>query len=299
MQDGMSDLPLAPLLGLPDLAVDVLEIGARPDRPGRHAVLADQGLARVTAVEPASEHTAALLARGVARVVPVFLGDGGPARLHATRDPGLSSLFEPDPAVIDLFTSLATAPGGNFQVVFATPVLTARLDDVLPDLAPDLIISDIQGGDLAALSHGLGRLAAATVVEAAVGFIALYKGQPLLGELHSFLAGQGFVLHKLIDVAGRGFLPLAPPDQLAPISQLLCAQAVFVRDFAALARYRDDQLLKAALVLNDVYHSFDLTLLLLAEHDRRRATAYAPAFHQALQSAPVLHPQFLNLKTTP
>lgn len=295
----MSDLPLAPLLGLTGLAVDVLEIGPAPDRPGRYAALADQGLARVTAVEPAAEHGAALLARGIARVVPVFLGDGGPATLHVTRDPGLSSLFAPDPAVIDLFTTLATGPGGNFQTVFTTAVETARLDDVLPDLAPDLITIDIQGGELAALGHGLGRLAAATVVEAAVGFIALYKGQPLLGELHGFMAGQGFVLHKLIDVAGRGFLPLAPPDQLAPISQLLCAQAVFVRDFAALARYRDDQLLKAALVLNDVYHSFDLTLLLLAEHDRRRATAYAPAFHQALQSAPVLHPQFLNLKTTP
>jgi hypothetical protein len=295
----MTDLPLAPLLGLPDLAVEVLDIGPLADRPGRYAALVDQGLARVTAIEPAAEHAAALLARGVARVVPVFLGDGGPARLHVTRDPGCSSLFEPDPTVIDLFTSLATRPGGNFQVVFTSPVQTAKLDDVLPDLAPDLIVSDIQGGELAALSHGVGRLATATVVEAAAGFIALYKGQPLLDELQSFLRKQGFVLHKLIDVAGRGFLPLSPPNQLAPISQLLCCQAVFVRDFAALTHYGDDQLVKTALVLNDVYHSFDLALLLLAEHDRRRATSYAPQFHQALQTAPALHPQFLNLKTTP
>jgi hypothetical protein len=298
MQDGMSDLPLVPLLGLQGLTVDVLEIGPAPDRPGRYAALADQGLARVTVVEPAAEHTAALLARGVARVVPVFLGDGGPATLHVTRDPGLSSLFEPDPAVIDLFTSLATRPGGNYQIVFKTPVQTARLDDVLPDLAPDLIISDIQGGELAALTHGLGRLGSATVLEAAVGLVALHKDQPLLGELQCFLRGHGFVLHKLIDIAGRGFLPLSPPSQFEPISQLLGAHAVFVRDFAALAGYSDDQLLKAALVLNEVYHSFDLALLLLAEHDRRRATTYGAVFHQALQTAPVLHPEFLNLKTS-
>lgn len=295
----MSDLPLVPLLGLQGLAVDVLEIGARPDQPGRYAPLVGQGLARVTAVAPAAEDTAPLLARGVARVVPVFLGDGGPARLHVTRDPGLSGLFAPDPAVIDLFISLSTRPGGNFQTVFTPAVTTARLDDVLPDLAPDLITLDVQGSELAALRHGTGRLAGATVIEAAVGLVALYKDQPLLGDLQVFLRDHGFVLHKLLDVAGRGFTPLSPPNQLAPISQLLCGQAIFVRDFATLARYSDDQLVKAAVVLNDVYHSFDLALLLLTEHDRRRGTTYGPTFHQALQSAPALHPEFLTLKTTP
>ncbi|MEJ0070175.1 MAG: hypothetical protein WDO24_17305 [Pseudomonadota bacterium] len=91
----MSDLPLAPLLGLQGLTIEVLDIGPMPDAPGRYAALADQGLARVTAVEPAAENAAALLARGVARILPVFLGDGGPARLHVTRDPGYSGLFEP------------------------------------------------------------------------------------------------------------------------------------------------------------------------------------------------------------
>jgi hypothetical protein len=298
MQIGMTDLPLVPLLGLQGLTVDVLEIGPSPDQPGRYAPLAAQGLARITAVAPAAEHAAPLLARGVDRVVPVFLGDGSPARLHVTRDPGLSALFAPDPAVIDLFITLSTRPTGNFQTVFTPTVPTVRLDDVLPDLAPDLITLDIQGSELAALAHGAGRLAAASVIEAAVGFVALYQGQPLLGDLQVLLRGHGFVLHKLLDVAGRSFLPLSPPNQLAPISQLLCAQAVFVRDFAALAGYGDDQLVKAAVVLNDAYHSFDLALLLLAEHDRRRGTGYAAAFHQALQSAPVLHPEFLTLKTT-
>ncbi len=170
---------------------------------------------------------------------------------------------------------------------------------MLPDLAPDLIALDIQGGELAALEHGLGRLASATVIEAVVGFVALYKQQPLLGDLQLFLRRHGFALHKLIDVAGRGFLPLSPPNQLEPISQLLWAKAVFVRDFTALTHYIDNQLLKAALVLNDIYSSFDLALLLLAEHDRRHGTSHATTYHEALKTAPALHPQFLTLKTTP
>jgi FkbM family methyltransferase len=299
MQNGMSDLPLVPLLGLQGLTVEVLDIGGMVGAIGRHEALALQGLARITTVDPAAEHTAALLAGGVDRVLPVILGDGGPATLHGTRDPGYSSLFEPDPAVIDLFAAMATRPGGNFQVMHTTPVQTAKLDDVLPDRRPDFVRVDVQGSELAVLQHGLSIVGGATVIEAECALVPLYKGQPLLGDVQSFLRRHGFVLHKLIDVAGRGFLPLAPPNELEPISQLLWADAVFVRDFASLPAYADAQLLKGALILNDMYHSFDLALHLLTEHDRRRGTGYAPIFHQALQSAPALHPQFLTIKTQP
>ncbi|HUA50698.1 MAG TPA: FkbM family methyltransferase [Candidatus Sulfotelmatobacter sp.] len=295
----MTDLPLAPLLGLQGLTIEVLDIGPTTQAPDRHTALVAQGLARVVAVEPAAERTAALLARGVERVVPVFLGDGGGARLYTTRDPRFSSLFEPDPAVIDLFTTLSAGAGGNFQTVYTTEVQTARLDDVLPEHRPDFMRLDIQGGELAALEHGTARLASAVVVEVESALVALYKGQPLLADVHGLLRRHGFVLHKLIDVVGRAFLPLSPPNRHEPISQLLWGDAVFVRDFGALANLADDQLLKGALILSDVYHSFDLALLMLTEHDRRRGTAHAAAYHQALQTAPSLHPQFLTMKTLP
>ena len=295
----MADLPLIPLLGLQGIAVDILDIGPATDAVGRHAALTAQGLARVIAVEPAAERGAALLGRGVERVLPVFLGAGGAGRLHTTRDPRFASLLEPDPAVIDLFTTMGTGAGGSFQTVYTTDVQTARLDDVLPELHPDFIRLDIQGGELAALEHGTERLASAVVVETETALVALYKDQPLLGDVHALLRRHGFVLHKLIDVVGRAFLPLSPPNRHEPISQLLWTDAVFVRDFAQLARLTDDQLLKGALILNDVYYSFDLTLLLLAEHDRRRGTGHAQTYHQALQTAPALHPQFLTIKNIP
>ena len=179
------------------------------------------------------------------------------------------------------------------------PVGAYALLDVLPDRRPDFVRVDVQGSELAVLQNGLSIVGSATVIEAECAFVPLYKGQPLLGDLQSFLRRHGFVLHKLIDVQGRGFLPLAPPNELEPISQLLWADAVFVRDFASLPAYADAQLLKGALILNDMYHSFDLALRLLTEHDRRRGTGYAPLFHQALQSAPALHPQFLTIKAQP
>jgi hypothetical protein len=201
--------------------------------------------------------------------------------------------------VIDLFATLGTGAGGNFQIVHTTPVQTARLDDVLPDRQPAFVRLDVQGGELAILQHGTRIVGGATVIEVECALVPLYKGQPLLGDAQVFLRKHGFVLHKLIDVAGRGFAPLAPPNAYEPISQLLWADAVFVRDFAALPAYADAQLLAGALILNDMYHSFDLALHLLAEHDRRRGTTYGPTYHQALQGAPALHPQLLTVKAQP
>src|SRR5258706_11525525 len=73
MQNVMTDLPLVPLLGLQGLTIEVFDIGANPAGPGRYTALVEQSLARITAIEPASESTAPLLARGVDRVLPVFL----------------------------------------------------------------------------------------------------------------------------------------------------------------------------------------------------------------------------------
>ncbi|MEJ0071047.1 MAG: FkbM family methyltransferase [Pseudomonadota bacterium] len=151
--------------------------------------------------------------------------------------------------MIDLFPMLGTGPNGNFGVLGIHDVQTRRLDDMLVEGLPDFIKIDVQGAELDILRHGRRVLSTATVIEVEAEFVALYKNQPLFGDLQAFLRDEGFVLHKLIDVVGHS---LAPPDAAYPVNQLLWADAIFVRDFARLERYEDDELLRAALVLNDV-----------------------------------------------
>ena len=108
---------------------------------------------------------------------------------------------------------------------------------------------------------------------------------------------QGFVLHKFVDVVGRGIRPFQLGDNRhAPISQLIWADAVFIRDFSALEHYSTDGLLKAALVLYDVYASFDLVFLLLKEYDRRQGTELSKVYWGKVSDESLPPVQFMSIK---
>jgi FkbM family methyltransferase len=282
--------------------VAILDVGAMAEGVDRYAPLLAQGLASVTGFEPNPEELHRLRATrpGTCRYLPHVLGKGGPATFHVTRYPGCSSLYPPDPAVIDLFTSIGTGEGGNFRVLRTEPVQTTRLDDV-PDCPPaDYLKLDVQGAELDVLQGGARALAHALVLDVEVEFVPLYKGQPLFGDVQVFLRDHGFVLHKLVDVAGRAFHPLAPGgNPCAPVSQVLWADAVFVRDFTALDRLTPEQLLKAAAVLHDVYWSYDLVHRLLEEYDRRLGTDLVRRYDATVLSGRSLPTLYMNLKLDP
>jgi FkbM family methyltransferase len=280
----------------------VVDVGAMPEGTVRYAPLLDHDCASVVGFEPQAEQLARLQAASppTHTYLPHILGKGGPARFHRTRYPGCSSLYEPDPRVIDLFSTIGAAgPGGNFHVVETSEVQTCRLDEIAGIAPPDLLKLDVQGAELDVLEGGTETVSRALVIEAEVEFVPLYRDQPLFGDVQRFLRGHGFLLHKLIDVGGRGFAPMtSAPNPYLPVSQLLWADAVFVRDFSDLARYGDEDLLKASVILDEVYRSYDLCAYLLAEHDRRSGSGLAAAYLAELPRAerPTL---VLNLRDAP
>lgn len=289
---------LQAIVGTPIPRIEILDIGAMAEGAERYRPLVDQGLASVTGFEPNPAEFARLSGRaGPYTYHPACLGDGKPATLHVTRYPGCSSLLEPDPAVIDAFSGIgASPPGGNFAVVSTMPVATVRLDDVAGCARPDMIKIDVQGAELLVLENGPRAVAGALVVETEAEFVPLYKGQPLFGDLHAFLRGHGFELHKLMDVSGRCYRPLVLDSPYAAISQLLWADAVFVRSPFDLAAYSDDDLLKAAAILNDVYRSYDLVHRLLAERDGRTGGATTAAYAAFLNSGKAPPPLYMTLR---
>src|SRR5262249_42118987 len=80
--------------------------------------------------------------------------------------------------------------------------------------------------------------------------------------------------------------------------QLLWADAIFVRDFTRLDTYGDESLLKAAVILDLVYGSYDLVALLLNEYDRRMQTGLRQRYLEALGRRQ-LRGQFLNVVNYP
>lgn len=286
------------ILGIAGPLLEIMDIGAMPEGDDRYSVLVKQGLARVTGFEPNQEQLSRLRARtGPYTYHSAFLGDGNPATFRVARYPGCSSLLEPDPGVIDLFSTIGAAdPGGNFHIIRSENVQTIRLDDVPGCAAPDLIKIDVQGAELTVLDNGRRTLANALLVDCEVEFLPLYRDQPLFCDMQAFFRECGFVLHKFVDVAGRCFRPHTLDNPVLPMSRLLWADAIFVRDFTRLERYSSDDLIKACAILHGVYRSYDLVSFLLQECDRRSKTRYADPYMAYLQRAPVSL-MFMNPKS--
>ncbi|MEO5337145.1 MAG: FkbM family methyltransferase [Magnetospirillum sp. WYHS-4] len=280
----------------------IMDVGAMPEGKPRYAPLLESGGATVDAFEPDPRSLARLREQAPEgyRYHGVFLGDGDDHDFHITRYPGCSSLFAPDPTIIDAFMTIGTGTEtGNFGLVRKERVATTRLDDV-PGLAPpDLMKLDVQGAELLVLQHGKRTLASAAVVEIEVEFLPLYRGQPLFDEVFTFMREQGFVLHKLIDVAGRTLRPIVGPNRFLPLSQVLWSDAVFVRSYFDLEGWSLDTLTAAAIVLGDVYRSFDVVFRLVTELDRREGSARIVRLAAELKSAGDLNRLYFNERDTP
>ncbi|MEM6491228.1 MAG: FkbM family methyltransferase, partial [Pseudomonadota bacterium] len=180
-------------------------------------------------------------------------------------------------------------PGvGNFAVVERRPLETRRLDSFdLP--APHYMKLDVQGAELEVLEGAGAALDALCVVECEVGFLPLYRGQPLFGDIQRWFAERGFVLHKMIELGSRAYRPVSlGGDPTRGASQWLWADAVFVRDPRPVVDWPEGGRLKAAMVLHALYRSYDLALALLRIADPDRAALYAAALAGAGRVEPWL-----------
>ena len=246
-------------------AVEVVDIGANPiDGDPPYGPLLAAGMAGVTGFEPQQQALTELrrLAGAQERYLPYAVGDGLPHTLYLCATSGFASLLEPDERQLELlidFPRLARVTGRE-------PIQTRRLDDIVEIDRIDLLKIDIQGGELAVLRAGRGKLATTVAVQTEVGFHRLYRDQPTFADVDLELRDQGFVPHQFVTTRTW---PLAPVVWADPLQQsarhLVEADVLYVRDPVRAAEMDDGQLARLALIADVVYGSFGLALRCVLE----------------------------------
>ncbi len=259
------------------LDLGAMDVGADSD----YAALARAKNVSVFGFEPVPEECEKLNRNASAgrRFLPYAIGDGRTHELRICNFPMTSSLFEPNRQFCEKFQNLAEL----MQVVRRVKIETKRLDDIAEISDVDYIKMDIQGAELDAICGGMKTFGRAVVIETEVEFVPLYVDQPLFAEVDVALRELEFMFHRFKSVCGRTAKPLLinnnPNDAM---SQMLWADAVYVKNMLCWDALPPEKLLKLVLILHEVYRSYDLCHLALQTYDSLCATALAPRYMQAL-----------------
>jgi FkbM family methyltransferase len=251
--------PLSALLS-PQRLTAVVDIGANPiDGDPPYKSMLGRRLCTVTGFEPQAEALTTLNARksDLETYLPYAVGDGRDGTLRVTHAPGMTSLFEPNPAVLNCFNGFPIWG----TVVRQFPVSTRRLDDIAELVAFDMLKIDVQGSELSVFKGGRQRLSRAVAVQSEVSFIPLYKDQPVVGDIDLEMRALGFVPHHFAAINRRMILPAFDATRpFGGVNQVVEADIVYVRDFTKADSMDDEQLKQLALIALHCYGSYDLTI---------------------------------------
>ena len=219
------------------------------------------------------------------KYLPHALGDGGQHTLHIGAAPMTSSLFEPDPAVMKQFHSLWELCETTEEI----PLDTMRLDDIDDARPMDFLKLDVQGAELMVLEAAAAALTDTVTIQAEVGFLPIYKNQPLFADVDSFLRAHGFAFHTMVGVGSRPFRPLIKDgDPNRGFAQVIWSNALYFRDpvsFPKLASDGPDALLKIAILAHELYGAFDLATVALQHYGAAQHPGLATAYIRALTTA--------------
>ena len=150
----------------------------------------------------ADEEECARLGRGApdqVTYVPLALGaQPGAAVLHITADPACSSLYPPDAATAGLYPALeVTREASRRTVIVDTLDDWAARQDVT---TVSYLKLDAQGAELDVLRGAKRVLAGVCALRVEVELNPIYRGQPLFGDVDSFLRKHDFVLWRLANL---------------------------------------------------------------------------------------------------
>lgn len=240
------------------------------------------GHTRVVGFEPIAEACEELNLRfGPSNVyLPYAIGNGTLQKFHICNVFNTSSLYEPDHECMGSYHNLP-----DFcRVEALQDVQTVRLDDVREAQGADFLKLDVQGAELDVLRGAERSLESIVAIQTEVEFVPIYKDQPLFADIDQFLRQRGFMFHRFVNVEGRVLKTLhAKHDTPAQRGQVLWADAVYIRKISLWKDLPADRLIKLAVILHELYASFDFCASLLQIHDQKTGSRYYRDYLAALR----------------
>lgn len=252
----------------------IIDVGAMAIHDCEYKALLENEATSVIGFEPVEDECKKLNAMHEGRHIffPYVIGNGEERIFHECNFPMTSSFFEPNHDLLTKFQNLSELT----QVVKKQHVKTKRLDDIPDALDADYLKIDVQGAEVEVFEGAPRTLDNVMAIHTEVCFVPLYINQPLFAEVDISLRAAGFIFHKFHGIAGRTFKPLvANNNPNAALSQQLWGDAIYVKNFLNLEKFPPEKILKFAVIMHDVYRSYDITHFALQHYDIQNTTNFA------------------------
>ncbi len=259
---------------------------------GSYRPLYDAGVCTPILFEPLRDSAAKLrdFFRGKVEVIDKAVGDGHDWNFYETNSPAASGCFLPNCQLVNELNWFDEP----LQIIQTHRLKTVTLDEIFGNSPIDFLKMDIQGLEKIVIDSSPLTLSRLCVVHSEVDFLELYKGQPLFGDIVQSLAAQGFTFHTFVSLQTG---TLHPFRNRSPIEhhfhkrkfwpkQAICALGVFVRTNFESFNGSSDDFIKAALIMDEVYQSYDMAYRLLKQRDIKYGGMLAAEYLQWVKSMP-------------
>jgi FkbM family methyltransferase len=208
------------------------------------------------------------------------VGNGNDEILNIYKEPGLSSILEPNLDYLDLF--------GNFkewfEILKKIKIKTKKLDEINFNTIIDFIKIDTQGYESEIIKFGKNTIKNSLIINVETSPIAIYKNEKNFSYICNQLEELGFSLHAFHRIDTRCFKPmiLDHHNNLTGINHLFQLDCIFIKKFEIIEKLNVVQLKKLAFILFFSFKSYDLVDLLIQKISKIESIDYLPQYRDLM-----------------
>lgn len=269
------------LIGTP---ITILDLGAMKidNATSNYEVLLDKYSCTIIGFEPNEEECTRLkdiYSHRNYQFFPIVIGDGSIQEFKTYNYKSRSSLFEPNTELCNKFNAFSEV----MEVEKRSTVKTTKLDELNIKDA-DFIKMDIQGAELYAIKGAKLMLKSIVAAEVEVKFIQQYLGQPLFSDIDIEIRKSKFMFHTYLGYGTRTLKPLVVNDDiLQGLNQWLWTDAVYIKHINQIEKMNKDKLLKFAIIMHELYKSYDFAYYALNHYDKISGNKLAKRYLELIE----------------